>query len=96
MATAYVTIGTVAPVGVFSANVKSETVTTSGVAASGGIIAEFGQAAQVFCATHVYAKSGAGATVPSGTAGNGVYVPANTPTFIFMTQGQTISIIDAV
>jgi hypothetical protein len=92
MATAYVTIGTVVTRDIFNGiDARSEAVTTSAAAANGGIIARVGQAAQVLCATHVYAKSGTGITLT-----NGIYCPANVPTFIAMTEGQAISIIDAV
>jgi hypothetical protein len=89
MATAYVTIGTVVTRDIFNGiDARSEVVTTSGAAANGAIVARVGQAAQVLCATHVYARS--------GTLTNGIYCPANVPTFIAMTEGQAISIIDAV
>ena len=92
MATAYVTIGTVVTRDIFNGiDLRSEAVTTSGAAANGSLAARVGQAAQIVCATHVYAKSGPGVNLV-----NGVYCPANVPTFIAMAEGQAVSIIDAV
>ena len=91
MATAYVTIGPVGAVKTFlGTGVKSETVTTSATTASGAIIAKSGDFAQVFCSTAVYARSGGAVT-----ASTGIYCPAGYPTYIEMSEGKTISLIDA-
>lgn len=92
MATAYVTIGTVVTRDIFNgADARSEIITTSAAASNGALIAIVGQVAMIVCATPLYAKSG-----PGVTAINGVYVPADTPTYIGMTAGAAVSLIDAV
>lgn len=91
MATAYVTIGSVVTRNVFDgAQARSETVTTSGTAASGALTAARGEVAQVYCISDVYARSGG--TV---AASNGVFCPGGFLTYIGMTEGDTISLIDA-
>jgi hypothetical protein len=91
MATAYVTIGPVVARNVFEGKLsRSETVTTSGVAANGAIVAAAGEVAQVFCATAVYARSG-----NSASTTNGVFCPGGVPNCIAMTEGDVISLIDA-
>lgn len=91
MATAYITIGPVVARNVFNGeNVRSESVSTSGAAASGALTASAGDYAQVFCATAVYARSG-----NTASAATGIYCPAGIPTHFAMTEGDTVSIIDA-
>lgn len=90
MATAYVTLGPGSAYNVFHGeNVRSEAVSTSGTAASGALTAAAGDIAQVFCATAVYARSGNTVTVATGC-----YCPAGIPTFIRMTPGDAVSLID--
>lgn len=90
MATAYITLAPVVARDVFNGeNARSETVSTSGTAASGALVAAFGDYAQVFCATAVYARSG-----NTASAATGVYCPGGIPTFFAMTEGDTVSIID--
>ena len=91
MATAYVTLGPGSPYSVFHGeNVRSETVTTSGTAASGALTAAANDIAMIFCATAVYARSGG--TV---TAATGAYCPAGQAQYIRMTEGDVVSLIDA-
>lgn len=91
MATAYVTLGPGSPYSVFHGeDVRSETVTTSGTSASGGLQATVADIAMIWCATAVYARSGG--TV---SAANGAYCPAGQAQYIRMTAGDTVSLIDA-
>lgn len=91
MATAYVTIGPVVARNVFNGeSCRSETVTTSGTAASGALAAANGDVAQVFCETAVYARSG-----NTASAATGVFCPAGIVTYLGMTEGDTVSLIDA-
>lgn len=69
---------------------RSESVTTSGTAASGALTATVGQAALVYCATAVYARSGG-----TASAANGVYCPAAVQVPIYMGAGDVVSLIDA-
>lgn len=91
MATAYVTLGPVETRDVFNGkSARSETITTSGTAASGALIATVGDIAQVFCVTAVYARSGSPAT-----GATSVFCPGGVSTFIRMTSGDVVSLIDA-
>jgi len=91
MATAYVTIGDVDRYNIIDGRTaRSETVTTSGTAASGALVSTVGQVALINCATAVYARSGG--TV---TAATGAYVQAGVEKAVYMGAGQTISLIDA-
>lgn len=91
MATAFVTIGPAVTRNVFNGeSCRSETVTTSGTAANGALVAAVGDVAQIFCATAVYARSG-----NTASAGTGVFCPGGVPTFIGMTEGDVVSLIDA-
>jgi hypothetical protein len=91
MATAYVTIGPVVTRNVFSGeNSRSEAVTTSGTAASGALTAGNGDVAAVFCVTPVYARSGNTASVATA-----VFCPGGFVTYIGMTEGDVVSLIDA-
>lgn len=97
MATVYVSIGTVgkrAGNGIVEAfigdRIRSETITSSGTSASGVLLAQGTQVAQVYCATAVYARQGG-----TASATNGVYCPANIPTYITLEDGQAVSVIDA-
>ena len=91
MATCYVTL---ADVGLYNVprgeSSRSETVTTSGTAASGALTANVGQVALVYCATAVYARSGA--TVTPAT---GVFIPGGVQTPFYMGAGAVVSLIDA-
>jgi hypothetical protein len=75
---------------VFLGAVRTETITSSGTAASGALTANEGDIAKVFCATAVIA-SGEGAA----SASNGVYVEAGVAGYIGLRRGQTVSVIDA-
>lgn len=91
MAIVRVTIGPAGPRDVLDgAQSRSETITSSATAASGTLIAARNEYAQVWCESAIYARSGGAAA-----AGNAVFVPPSTPTFIIMTEGQPVSVIDA-
>ena len=91
MAIAYVTIGPVVTRNVFSGeDGRSETVTTSGTAALGTLFAGSGDVAAVFCVTPVYARSG-----NTASSTNAVYCPGGLVTYIGMTEGDRVSLIDA-
>jgi hypothetical protein len=68
---------------------RSETITSSGTAASGSLEAAKGEVAKVFCDTAVYAS-----TQGTASATNGIYVAAGVAEFIACTTGDTISVID--
>ena len=91
MATAYVTL---APGSAYNAlhgeDGRSEAVTTSGISASGALVAGVNDIARVFCATAVYARSGG--TV---SAANGIFCPGGIATHMRMTAGDVVSLIDA-
>lgn len=96
MATVYVSIGRAgvrSPVGgmpVFEGAISSETITSSGTAASGALSAGgAGFVAQVHCATAVYA-----CTTGTASPTNGAYVPAGTPTYLGIAPGDNVSVID--
>lgn len=95
MATVHVSIGHVGSpslhgsVQVFARNVRSEVISSSGTAASGAIAAQSGQIAQIVCATAVMASANGAAS-----AVNGVYVPATVPTYLALSAGDTVSVID--
>ena len=90
MATVYVTIGPVVTRDVFNGALgRSETITSSGTTAQGSLTANRGEIAQIVCATAVYASCNS--TAAAATA---VYCPANVPTFIGMTEGAKVSVID--
>lgn len=96
MATVQVSIGragarsinAIAPV--FAGRVRSETITSSGTAASGLLTAGTGDIAQIYCATALRAATGS-----TASATNGVYIPAETVVWLGMNAGDTISVIDA-
>lgn len=91
MATVYVTIGPAVTRDILDgAECRSETVTTSGTAASGALTANLNDVAMVFSDTAHYARSGG--TV---TAATGIFCPANIPQYFRMTEGTTISLITA-
>lgn len=94
MASVYVTIGKVGQIGngqnlVFTGQVRSEVITSSGTSAAGALTANEGDVAQIVCATAVYARSGA--TVTPAT---GIYCPAGVPTYIGMVAGEALRVID--
>lgn len=94
MASVYVTIGKAGHLSnstqpVFTGQVRSEVITSSGTSAAGALTANTGDIAQVFCAAAVYAR--AGGTV---TAATGVYCPAGVPTYLGMVEGTAINVID--
>lgn len=94
MASVYVTIGRAGHLSastqpVFTGQVRSEVITSSGTSAAGSLTANTGDVAQIFCATAVYAR--AGGTVTPAT---GIYCPAGVPTYIGMVEGTTINVID--
>lgn len=90
MATAYVTLGPGSAYNVFHGeDCRSETVSTSGTAASGALVAAQNDIAQIWCATAVYARSG-----NTVTPATGVFCPAGLMQFIRMTPGDTVSLID--
>jgi hypothetical protein len=91
MATAYVTLCDVVTRDCMRGdNARSETVSTSGASASGALVAGANQYAQIFCATAVYARSGGTATVATS-----VFCPGGVPTYIAMTEGSAVALIDA-
>lgn len=91
MATAYVTLAPGSAYNVFHGeDGRSETVTTSGTAASGALLAGPSDIAQIFCATAVYARSG-GTVTPA----TGIFCPGGIATFMRMTHGDPVSLIDA-
>lgn len=98
MATVYVTLGDVGAktengiTNVFrSGSLSSETITSSATTASGSLIATGRQLAQIVCETPVYATAG---STPTATTTNGIYVPANLPSYISMQPGDKIAVID--
>ena len=98
MATVYVTMGQVGAhtnngiTAVWNGrNLRSETITSSGASAAGALDARRSEVALIYCATAVYATA---ATSPTATATNGVYVPATTPTYIALNEGDSIAVID--
>lgn len=99
MATAYVSIGKAGAMSsgasqpVFRGRVRTETVTTSGTAASGALTASTGDIAQIVCATAVIAS--ALTTGGAASATNGVYCPAGIPTYLGLSAGDVVSLIDA-
>lgn len=95
MATVYVSIG---PAGlssgaggipVWRGEVSSETITSSGTAASGSLTAQVDGVAKVTCATAVYAS-----TKGTASATNGVYIGAGAAEYIGMEPGDSVSVID--
>lgn len=74
---------------VFVGQVRRETITSSGTAASGNLVANEGDIAQIVCETAVIA-SGVGAA----SASNGLECPAATPTYLGLTAGAVVSVID--
>lgn len=99
MASVYVTFGEVGQrvqngiLHVFDANgLVSEVVTSSGTSAqSSNAATKRGQIVQIVCATAVYATA---ASDPTATATNGVYVPANLPTYLVLDKDDKIAVID--
>lgn len=94
MATVHVSLGPVgahslAMVPVFAGACRSEAITSSGTAASGALRAKTGDIAQIVCASAVIAS-----VKGAASASNGVYVPANVPTYIAMAEGDAVSVID--
>lgn len=97
MATVYVSAGIAGAessgggrVPVFAGKVSSETITSSGTAASGSLTLPKGGIFKVVCASAVYASVDGAAS-----ATNGVYVQADTAEYIGGAQGATLSVIDA-
>lgn len=96
MATVHVSMGHVGTpslqggVQVFARNVRSETITSSGTAASGALVAQAGQVAQIYCDTAVRASANGAAS-----SSNGLYVPAATTGYLALSAGDTVSVIDA-
>lgn len=94
MATAYVSMGKAGIAGgipVFAGNVKSESVTTSGTAASGLLIAPTDDTvAKINCATAVYATGNG-----TASASNGLRCEAGESNYVGVPKGGTVSIIDA-
>lgn len=97
MATVYVSIG---DVGVYSKHggviimkgaVQSETITSGAAAVSGALVASKNQVAMIYCATPVYVTSIGDAE----DTGNGMFVPGGIYWFYGMTEGSTLSVIDA-
>lgn len=95
MATVYVTRGK-APAGspygnspIMEAPCASETITSSGTAASGALTGSAGMAVQIFCDTAVYAR-----TDGTASASTGCLVPAGIPVYLALNAGQVVSVID--
>lgn len=96
MATVYVSIGkagiasTAGAMPCWEGDVSSETITSSGTAASGALEAGGkGFVAKIHCATAVYAS-----TTGTASATNGVYIAAGIPEYIGIKPGDTVSVID--
>lgn len=95
MATVYVSIGqagmttSAGGVSVWRGSIASETITSSGTAASGSLTAQPGQVAKVTCATAVYA-----AVKGTASATNGVYIAAGGVEYLGMDAGDSVSVID--
>jgi hypothetical protein len=94
MASVYVTIGKAGHLSmthqpVYTGQVRSEVITSSGTSAAGTLQANTGDIAQIFCATAVYARAG-GTVTPAA----GIYCPPNVPTYIGMVEGTSINVID--
>lgn len=91
MASVIVTLGQIAVPNVYEGvSCRSETITSSGTAASGALAAAKGDIAQIYCDTAVYARSGA-----TAAASNSVYCQAGVMQYIRMTEGAVVSVIDA-
>ena len=96
MATVYVSVGksgvdsTDGGMPVFAGKVTSETISSSGTAASGSLEGGHGYVAKVQCASAIYASVDG-----TASATNGVYIGADTPEYIGILAGQTVSVIDA-
>lgn len=93
MATVYVTA---APAGQKQTDIsfgpaRSETITSSGTAAQGSLVAKSQEAFTIFVSTAVYAQVGPNPTA-SPTAG--YYVPAGVPKDIMASKGDIVSVID--
>lgn len=70
---------------------RSETITSSGTAASGALQSQTGDIATIFCATAVYAS-----VVGTASASTGHYIPAGIAVDIaFAESGKSVSVIDA-
>lgn len=100
MASVYVTFCTVGTGGDFGSasafeggRVATEVITSSASSARGGIVSTGNQFAQVFCSTAVYAASGPSDTVTCAAA-NGIYVPANYPVVIKISNGHSVAVVD--
>lgn len=96
MATVYVSIGKAGhhsgPGGkqpVWTGAVQSETITSSGTAAAGNLVATDGDIAKIECETDLYATANG-----TASASNGVYVKAGVAQYIGLAAGQSISVID--
>lgn len=93
MATAYVSIGKAGAangIEVFAGAVESETVTTSGTAASGSLSPSVPSVAKV-----VLGAAGYVSTTGTASATSGVYCAADTAEYIAILPGANVSIIDA-
>ena len=94
MATVYVSIGAIGQKGSVEAHFgpgRSETITSSGTSAQGALIARSQDAAEINCATAVYATVGPSPTA-SPTAG--YYVKAAVAKTIVMSKGDIVAVID--
>lgn len=91
MATVYVTMAYVnSRPEVFSGTGRTETITSSGTAASGSLQPGPGEVAQIFCDSAVIVNVNGTATATAG-----IYCPAGQQTFIRVPSGKTVSVIDA-
>jgi hypothetical protein len=70
---------------------RSETIASSGTAASGAFTSTTGEVAAIYCDTALYAS-----VTGTAAAASGHYIPAATLVEIAFTQaGQSVSVIDA-
>lgn len=97
MATVKVTIGKLTPLSVpmtpvpiFAGSPATESITSSGTSASGALVAGVEQVAQIYCASAVIANQGAAASASAG-----LYCPAGVPSYLAMTPGNSVTVIDA-
>ena len=92
MATVYLTYAIADSLPIMQASSgKSETVTSSGTSASGGITCRNGDVVQVFCATSVAVTAG---TTPTATLAGGIVAPAGTTIYLRPKEGDKIAVID--
>lgn len=96
MATVYVTMGVAgayspkAPLPIWAGAARTETITSSGTAASGSLEGGVNEVAKIYCDTAVIAS-----VQGAASASVGVFVPGGLPEYIAIPAGATVSVIDA-